>query len=137
MAKTKNKHKHHQKVPYINMVQQRQIQQRVIESKTFQMESELRAQRVGWMTCVAMRRAFGIGPKRFQEKFVPEMEKVRKYWEHCAEADVEYADIKLSQLAQELIPDEELDVAELATKYVESQLNKKKGEENGKVEEET
>ncbi|MBE6987976.1 MAG: hypothetical protein E7432_04265 [Ruminococcaceae bacterium] len=34
------------------------------------------------------------------------VDKVSKWWEHNAEADLAYADTKLSELARELAPDE-------------------------------
>jgi hypothetical protein len=107
MAKAK-KNKVHQQVPLINRIRREQIITDMLVSEAVQKQSEDRSQRVIWMCCIAMHRAFGIGTKRFYEKFAPEFDKVSKWWEHNAEADLAYADTKLSQMARELAPDEDI-----------------------------
>ena len=107
MAKAK-KNKMHQQVPLINRIRREQIITDMLVSEAVQKQSEDRTQRVIWMCCIAMHRAFGIGTKRFYEKFAPEFDKVSKWWEHNAEADLAYADTKLSQMARELAPDEDI-----------------------------
>ena len=107
MAKAK-KNKVHQQVPLINRIRREQIITDMLVSEAVQKQSEDRTQRVIWMCCIAMNRAFGIGTKRFYEKFVPEFDKVSKWWEHNAEADLAYADTKLSELARELAPEEDI-----------------------------
>ena len=106
MAKAKKKNKVHQQVPLINRIQAKQTIVDALVDEAVKKQSEERAQRVIWMCCIAMKRAFGIGSKRFYEKFAPEFDKVSKWWEHNAEADIAYADTKLSELARELAPDE-------------------------------
>ena len=107
MAKAK-KNKVHQQVPLINRIRREQIITDMLVSEAVQKQSEDRTQRVIWMCCIAMHRAFGIGTKRFYEKFAPEFDRVSKWWEHNAEADLAYADTKLSQMARELAPDENI-----------------------------
>lgn len=101
MGKNKKK-KVHQQAPLINRIRREQIITDMLVSEAVQKQSEDRTQRVIWMCCIAMHRAFGIGTKRFYEKFAPEFDKVSKWWEHNAEADLAYADTKLSQMAREL-----------------------------------
>ena len=107
MAKAK-KNKVHQQVPLINRIRREQMITDMLTSQAVQKQSEDRTQRVIWMCCIAMHRAFGIGTKRFYEKFAPEFDKVSKWWEHNAEADLAYADTKLSELARELAPEEDI-----------------------------
>ena len=107
MAKAK-KNKMHQQMPLINRIRREQIITDMLVSEAVQKQSEDRTQRVIWMCCIAMHRAFGIGTKRFYEKFAPEFDKVSKWWEHNAEADLAYADTKLSQMARELAPEEDI-----------------------------
>lgn len=107
MAKAK-KNKVHQQVPLINRIRREQIITDMLTSEAVKKQSEDRTQRVIWMCCIAMHRAFGIGTKRFYEKFAPEFDKVSKWWEHNAEADLAYADTKLSELARELAPEEDI-----------------------------
>lgn len=107
MAKTKNKNKRRaQTLPYIDRIRRRQNFQKALENADLEREIEMRVQRAIWMSCIAFHRAFGIGTKRFYQKFLPEFEKVRHYWEACAEADLEYADTKLTELAREIAPEE-------------------------------
>ena len=108
MAKAKKKNKMHQQVPLINRIRREQMITDVLTSEAVKKQSEDRTQRVIWMCCIAMNRAFGIGTKRFYEKFAPEFDKVSKWWEHNAEADLAYADTKLSQMARELAPEEDI-----------------------------
>ena len=107
MGKNKKK-KVHQQAPLINRIRREQMITDVLTSEAVKKQSEDRTQRVIWMCCIAMNRAFGIGTKRFYEKFAPEFDKVSKWWEHNAEADLAYADTKLSQMARELAPDEDI-----------------------------
>lgn len=107
MAKAK-KNKVHQQAPLINRIRREQMITDMLVSEAVQKQSEDRTQRVIWMCCIAMHRAFGIGTKRFYEKFAPEFDKVSKWWEHNAEADLAYADTKLSQMARELAPEEDI-----------------------------
>ena len=107
MGKNKKK-KVHQQAPLINRIRREQMITDVLTSQAVQKQSEDRTQRVIWMCCIAMNRAFGIGTKRFYEKLAPEFDKVSKWWEHNAEADLAYADTKLSQMARELAPDEDI-----------------------------
>ena len=74
------------------------------------LKREVDMQRAMWVACIATHRAFGIGEKRFFEKFVPEFKKVTDYYDHCAEADIEYADIKLEQLVKEFLPNEDVHI---------------------------
>lgn len=48
--------------------------------ETLDMKAEIRVQRALWMCCLAMHRAFGIGPSRFQ-KFAGELDKVVAWYE--------------------------------------------------------
>lgn len=48
--------------------------------ETLDMKAEIRVQRALWMCCLAMHRAFGIGPSRFQQ-FSGELDKVVAWYE--------------------------------------------------------
>ena len=54
---------------YADVLDQKRFQQAVCEKAVndtaVQVQSEIRTQRALWMCCIAMNRAFNIGPKRF------------------------------------------------------------------------
>ena len=56
---------------YADMLAQKRFQQAVCEKAVndaaVQVQSEIRTQRALWMCCIAMNRAFDIGPKRFRD----------------------------------------------------------------------
>ena len=74
------------------------------------LKREVDMQRAMWVCCIATHRAFGIGEKRFFEKFYPAFKEVSDYYTHCAEADIEYADIKLEQLVKEFLPSQDVHI---------------------------
>lgn len=67
---------------------------RVLEAK-----SEARTQRALWLCCIAMNRAFGIGPKRFAQWAAALQECTDWYTEMLQNVDDEYADEKLRREA--------------------------------------
>lgn len=67
---------------------------RVLEAK-----SEARTQRALWLCCIAMNRAFGVGPKRFAQWAAALQEVTDWYTEMLQNVDAEYADEKLRREA--------------------------------------
>lgn len=54
--------------------------EKAANDETLDVKAEIRTQRALWMCCVAMNRAFGIGPSRFQQ-FAGELDKVLAWYE--------------------------------------------------------
>lgn len=88
---------------YADMLAQEKYQQAVcataVHDHAVQVQSEIRTQRVLWMCCIAMNRAFGIGPKRFLE-FAEKLDEVTVWYTEMLEnVDEVYANEKLRRLA--------------------------------------
>ena len=70
-----------------------------IHDHAVQVQSEIRTQRVLWMCCIAMNRAFDIGPKRFRD-FARELDAVTEWYTEMLEnTDEVYANEKLRRMA--------------------------------------
>ena len=90
---------------YADVLAQKRFQQAVcaeaVHSQAVQLQSEIRTQRVLWMCCIAMNRAFGVGPKRFLD-FTSELDKVAAWYEEMlTNVDEVYANEKLRRLASQ------------------------------------
>lgn len=90
---------------YADMLVQKKYQQAVcaaaVRDHAVQVQSEIRTQRVLWMCCIAMNRAFGIGPKRFLS-FAAKLDEVTAWYTEMLEnVDEVYANEKLRRLASQ------------------------------------
>ena len=73
--------------------------EKAVNDTAVQVQSEIRTQRALWMCCIAMNRAFNIGPKRFLA-FSRELQVVVDwYQEMLCNVDEVYAQEKLRRLA--------------------------------------
>ena len=90
---------------YADVLAQKRFEQAVcaeaVHNQAVQLQSEIRTQRVLWMCCIAMNRAFGVGPKRFLD-FTSELDKVATWYEEMlTNVDEVYANEKLRRLASQ------------------------------------
>lgn len=79
--------------------QQREAVEAAVNDTTLEIKSEIRTQRALWMASVAMRRAFGIGPKRFQRYAKYLLEVTAWYQEMLDNVDETYANEMLRREA--------------------------------------
>jgi hypothetical protein len=78
---------------------QREVCEKAAYDTTLQIQSEIRTQRALWLSVVAMSRAFGIGPKRFQD-YAKELLKVTEWYQEMLDnTDEVYANEKLRREA--------------------------------------
>lgn len=92
-----------QGVSYADMLAQKKFQmaacKQAVEDAALQIKTEIQTQRALWMCCIAMNRAFGIGPKRFRD-FAAELDYVTAWYTEMLEnVDEVYANEKLRRLA--------------------------------------
>lgn len=90
---------------YADVIAQEKYQQAVcsvaIHDHAVQVQSEIRTQRALWMCCIAMNRAFGIGPKRFLQ-FTEALDDVTAWYQEMLDnVDEVYAHEKLRRLASQ------------------------------------
>ena len=117
---------------YADMLAQKRFQQAVCEKAVndaaVQVQSEIRTQRELWMCCIAMNRAFDIGPKRFRD-FARELQGVVDwYQEMLCNVDEVYAQEKLRRLAARCSGTE---IAPLYDKEMEEAIRKEEAHERG------
>lgn len=79
---------------------QREMCEKAAYDTTLQIQSEIRTQRALWLSAIAMSRAFGIGPKRFQDYAKELMAVTEWYQEMLDNTDEVYANEKLRREAQ-------------------------------------
>lgn len=94
-----------QGVRYADLLAHKKFQmaacKQAVQDTALQIQSEIRTQRALWMACIAMNRAFGIGPKRFRE-FTTELDNVAAWYTEMLEnVDEVYANEKLRRLASQ------------------------------------
>lgn len=106
MAKRKNKHKHAPTRNYITRLQQKQLIKEALQDRALTARNEITVQRALWIAQIAMAEAFGIGTKRYRRDYIPAFSRTVQKFNDWADADIEYADVKLSQLATRLAGEE-------------------------------
>lgn len=90
---------------YADVLAQKKFQmqacRQAVNDVALQIKTEIQTQRALWMACIAMNRAFDIGPKRFR-RFAEELDKVTAwYTEMLQNVDEVYANEKLRRLASQ------------------------------------
>lgn len=90
---------------YADVLAQKKFQmeacKQAVSDAALQIKTEIQTQRVLWMACIAMNRAFDIGPKRFY-RFAEELDKVVEWYTEMLEnVDDVYANEKLRRLASQ------------------------------------
>ena len=88
---------------YADMLAHKKFQmeacRQAVNDTALQIKAEIQTQRALWMCCIAMNRAFDIGPKRFRD-FAAELDKVTAWYTEMLEnVDEVYANEKLRRLA--------------------------------------
>ena len=89
---------------YADVLARKKLQQEAVKAAvndtTLEIKSEIRTQRALWLSAIAMSRAFGIGPKRFQDYAKELMAVTEWYQEMLDNTDEVYANEKLRREAQ-------------------------------------